>query len=361
MKRFFLSAVSYVAIAAAPAMAQQAPALDGNNTSIINQRGSGNTADVNQAVGGTTNNAGYSSIEQLRGVAASANNSTATVRQSQGSLRMANGQYANSSVIEQRRDNDVAFVNQIHDYATSVENSSTIRQLSDDATASVRQRGDGNTATITQRFGSVSAIGRIEQNGEGNDATITEVNNGGSVVIRQGTWVGPAAVGIPDSFDNRATVVSAGFDPFIRVNQFGSLNNARIDEDGIDGTVRVDTDGVLNRVNVNQMGTDNAVDVDQLDIGFRNNVEINQEASAQDSLAKVEQSGYQAQAEITQQGGSLNRAFVSQSGLGAGPGDILSTVLQDGASNSATVDQFADSALSGISQMGSMLTATVSQ
>jgi hypothetical protein len=361
MKRLFLSAVSFVAIAAAPAMAQQAPALDGNNTSIINQRGNGNMADVNQAVGATTNNEGYSSIEQLRGAAASVNNARATVRQSQGSLRMANGQYANSSVIEQRRDNDVAFVNQIHDYATSVQNTSTIRQLADDATASVRQRGDGNIASITQRFASVSAVGRIEQNGEGNDATITEENNGGSVVIKQGTWVGPAAVGTSDSWDNRATVVSSGFDPLIRVNQFGSLNNARVIEDGIDGTVRVDTDGVLNRVNVNQMGTDNVVDVDQLDTGFRNNVEITQEASAEDSLAKVEQSGYRAKAEITQQGGSLNSALVSQSGFGVAAQDILSTVLQDGASNSATVDQFADSALSGISQMGTMLTATVSQ
>jgi len=361
MKRLLLTAISAAAIASAPALAQQAPALDGNNTSIISQRGNGNTADVNQAVGGTTNSQGYSSIEQLRGASGNVNNASATVRQSQGSYVMGGNDYANASVIEQRRNGAVAFVNQVHDYASSTQNSSTIRQLSANADASVRQRGDGNTATITQRAVSVAPTGRINQNGLGNTAKILQDSNGGSVVINQGTWAGPGQVASPDSWDNNANVDSAGLDPLVRVNQFGSLNRAVVSEDGIDGIVRIDTDGVLNRANAIQLGEDNRVDIDQLNTGFRNTVDITQEASLTDGLAKVEQSGYRASATITQKGGLGNDTLVMQSGLGATNTDIQSTVLQDGSSNIATVDQFADSALSDVSQIGMMHVATISQ
>ncbi|MEH6409605.1 MAG: hypothetical protein V7741_03705 [Hyphomonas sp.] len=361
MKRLLLTAISAAAIASAPALAQQAPALDGNNTSIISQRGNGNTADVNQAVGGTTNNQGYSSIEQLRGASGNVNNASATVRQSQGSYVMGGNDYANASVIEQRRNGAVAFVNQVHDYASSTQNSSTIRQLSANADASVRQRGDGNTATIVQRLASVTPTGAIRQNGVGNTARIIQESDGGSVVINQGTWAGPNQIVSPDSWDNDADVFSAGFNPLIRVNQFGSLNTADVSESGVDGIVRIDTDGVRNRADAFQGGVDNRIDIDQLDTGFRNTSDIMQEASSEDSLAKVEQSGYRARATITQRGGLENDALVTQSGLGATNTDILSTVLQDGSSNIATVDQFADSALSDVSQMGMMHVATISQ
>jgi hypothetical protein len=357
MKRYlvFVAYTSVIGFASAHAQTFPSPSFD--NSAEITQTGNQNTAVIDQAVDGFINGQGRAEIIQR------SNRGDATITQSSATSPMIN-QFANTAVIDQRF-RDTATISQIHDYNIQQANTATIIQMTPDATATIGQRGDRNTSRIIQRSGSVAPIASIDQNGRINTAIVDQqAGASGQVVIAQGTFDSNPGVS-PETFSSRAEVLSAGFNADIYVSQIGFSHDALVTEDGTNGVVSVVMNGVANTVTVLQESQNGFVDVGSTAASFSNVADVVQAASDFGSTARISQAGYFGDAEIRQLddvgGGGENLADVEQTGLGTGSGDLYSSILQNGGSNIAVVNQASAFAQSGIVQKGVGHLASVSQ
>lgn len=371
MRTLLVSAVSVAALAA-PAMAQGSeplpdyePSAAYENTAMIEQIGTANSAIVDQTWGNLLNGQALAEVTQ-NGVA-----NIADVKQA--SLTIANNGYGNTLKLTQGGkagsnggDGNNAVVRQAFEGAASGNrNRVTIRQFTDLADARVRQRGTGNFVRVLQRRNSTEAFVKIDQGGDDHWASVDQRADYGAVRIFQGEFVpinSPAAF---PSIGNIADVKSDGTNPWIRIDQFGGLNAAYVTENGIDGRVKIETDGFFNTADVYQYGTAGDVNIEQnLSnlFGGDNMAMVTQEASDFSSEVLIQQEGFGGYSEITQ-----------KDDLGAG-GDNLATniqtvdsdmatssIVQDGASHVAYVHQASAGATSTLAQAGAGLTANVAQ
>lgn len=358
MKRYLVLVAYTSVIGFASAHAQTFPSPSFDNSAEITQTGNQNTAVIDQAVDGFINGQGRAEIIQR------SNRGDATITQTSATNPMIN-QFANTAVIDQRRARDTATISQIHDYNIQRANTATIIQITPDATATIGQRGDRNTSRITQRAGSAAPIASIDQNGRINTAIVDQqAGASGQVVIAQGTFDANPGVS-PETFSSRAEVLSAGFNADIYVSQIGISHDALVTEDGTNGVVSVVMNGVANTVTVLQESQNGFVDVGSTAASFSNVADVVQAASDFGSTARISQAGNFGDAEIRQLddvgGGGENLADVEQTGLGTGSGDLYSSILQNGGSNIAVVNQASAFAQSGIVQTGVGHLASVSQ
>lgn len=355
MNRYLILAASMSVLGFASAHAQtfQSPTFD--NSASITQTGNTNDAAIDQAVGAIINGQGSAEIIQ------NGNRNDALITQT-NAVGLFPAGFANTALIDQRRARGDASIDQIHDYFLNRFNDALIVQITPDATASIRQRGDSNTGTIRQFNTSSDPTANIQQNGRINTAIVRQRGTGGQVDVVQGTYQsGPGAS--PQTFTSRVTVDNDGENADILVSQIGFNHNAVIFEDGLNGVINVAMDGAFNRVDVDQRSENGLVEITST--GARNVANVIQAASDDGSIARVTQSGNYAESAIEQLdsvfSGGGNLAEVDQSGFGSSTGDIYSSILQNGATNTALVDQASTYAQSGISQTGTGHLANIAQ
>jgi hypothetical protein len=355
MKRYLVIAASMSVLGFASAHAQTFPSTSFDNSARITQTGNLNEAEIDQAAGGIINGQGQAEIIQ-RG-----NRNDASITQTSATSPFGSG-FANTALIDQRRARGDASIDQVHDYFVSRNNNALIVQITPDATASIQQRGDRNTGTIRQLTGSVVPVASIDQNGRINTAIVEQRGSNGVVEVVQGTFqAGPGAS--PVTFNSRVDIDNDGANAGIFVSQIGFNHNARVIEDGANGVITITMAGSSNAATVTQESRDGLVEIEAT--GSANIAEVTQASSDEGSIARVIQSGNFAVSEIEQlddvTGGGLNIAEVNQTGLATGSGNILSTILQNGGTNLAFVDQASAYAQSDIIQTGTGHLANVAQ
>ncbi|MFN7163980.1 MAG: hypothetical protein ACK4P2_04105 [Hyphomonas sp.] len=357
MKKYLILAASLSVLGFASAQAQVFPSTAGNNSARITQTGNNNDARINQAVGGVIN--GQSEAEIIQ----NGNRNTAVITQTSATSPF-NSTFADSAIIDQRRARGDATINQIHDYNTQRVNNATIVQITPDAIASIRQRGDRNTGVIRQLNTSVTPIAHLQQNGRINTARIRQPGINGNVTVRQGTYVaGPGAS--PQMLNGLVELDNNGVNASIFVSQLGTTHTAFVFEEGTNGLINITMDGAANNVNVLQQSQNGVIDINSTGTSFSNFASVTQGFSDNGSVARVNQSGSYGDSDIEQLGGTGglggNLADVDQSGTGLGTGSIYSTILQNGSSNTALVNQSSAYAQSDIFQLGSGHLANVTQ
>lgn len=355
MTRHLILAASMSVLGFASAHAQEFPSTSFDNSASITQTGNLNEAEIDQAVGGIINGQGRAEIIQT-----SVRND-ASITQTSATSPFGTG-FANTALIDQRRARGDASIDQIHDYLVSRNNAATILQVAPDATASIQQRGDRNTGTIRQLLGAVAPVANIDQNGRTNTAVVEQRGSNGVVEVVQGTFqAGPGASG--ETFSSRVDIDNDGANAGIFVSQIGFNHNARVIEDGVNGLITITMEGASNAATVTQQSRDGLVEI--ATTGSANIAEVTQAASDEGSIARVIQSGNFAVSEIEQlddvTGGGLNIAEVNQTGLATGAGNVLSSILQNGGTNMAFVDQASAYAQSDIVQTGTGHLANVAQ
>lgn len=365
MKKLMYLSVAVAALAA-PAMADpdtitsvlDLPSPD--NAASIVQIGSGNDALVNQRVDGLLNGRNGAVIVQ------DGEFNTARVRQSSVTSSVS-GAFNNSAEVFQYGNEGTVRVVQIHDFGSEAGLIARVEQFADEATVRLRQRGDGNEALVTQRDSAEGSLAGIQQNGFANTIELTQAGADSEVFIRQGRFSDSDAVS-PDTTDNaaafaRADIVTRGDGASITLRQIGFDNVARIRENGEGNTANVSMTGDFNKANIGQRGINGLMDIAQT--GFLNRAIITQTVSSSDDEVFLVQAGDMARAEITQSDdyslGGGNLAQVDQFGFAMRNKDILAVVEQNGSDNVAKVVQYADYAVSLISQTGMAHTAVVAQ
>lgn len=359
MRKILILAVSMAAMSAAPAVAQVFPSQTTDNSARITQTGNLNSATIDQAVGGIINGQGRAEIIQ------NTSRATALITQTSATSPRSGG-FANTALIDQRRQRTTATVEQIHDYVGSgaAGNNATIVQIAADAQAAILQRGDRNTGTIRQQNGSVAPTASLQQNGVFNRGVIRQEGVNGFVSVSQGNYV-PGVGASPITSNARATIDNNGLNSSIYVTQIGFGSEATVMEDGANGLIDIKQFGSLNIANVNQFSTDGTVMIETGSLSQVNTVDVLQEVSDVGSSARVEQTGYYGRTGITQRDtlglGGGNEVEVTQSGLGTGVDSLLSLVVQDGAANSAMVAQSSAFAQSSVVQTGVGHTSQISQ
>lgn len=362
MKKLLISAVSVAAIAA-PAMAQEFVPAEYENSAMIEQIGTANSAIVDQTWGNLLNG------QSLARVTQTGDNNTADVKQTsispdfsdnQNRARLTQGSNANGP----GGNGNNAVIRQVHKYGAGARNDALVRQVTDNGDVRVRQSGSNNVGTITQRRNSVEAFARLDQNGWDNTAEIDMRSDNGRVIINQGTFSGPNNAGSPDAMFNTAFVDSRGVNPVVRIDQFGFGNDATVYETGTDGRVDIYTDGDFNFSTVYQDGTLQTANISQIAGGSAglNIASITQDVTDEGSSAVISQEGLYSQSLIVQSDlngeGGLNTATSTQT---AGTDGAYSLIEQDGSAHSATVMQATAAATSNVSQFGVAQTANVTQ
>ena len=355
MTRHLILAASMSVLGFASAHAQEFPSTSFDNSARITQTGNLNEAEIDQAVGGIINGQGRAEIIQI-----SVRND-ASITQTSATSPFGEG-FANTALIDQRRARGDASIDQIHDYLVTRNNAATILQVAPDATASIQQRGDRNTGTIRQLFGAQAPVANIDQNGRTNTAVVEQRGSNSVVEVVQGTFqAGPGASG--ETFGSRVDIDNDGANAGIFVSQIGFNHDARVIEDGVNGLITITMEGASNAATVTQQSRDGLVEI--ATTGSANIAEVTQAASDEGSIARVIQSGNFAVSEIEQlddvTGGGLNIAEVNQTGLATGAGNVLSSILQNGGTNMAFVDQASAYAQSDIVQTGTGHLANVAQ
>ena len=355
MTRHLILAASMSVLGFASAHAQEFPSTSFDNSARITQTGNLNEAEIDQAVGGIINGQGSAEIIQT-GV-----RNAASITQTSATSPFGAG-FANTALIDQRRARGDASIDQIHDYLVTRNNAATILQVAPDATASIQQRGDRNTGTIRQLLGAVAPVANIDQNGRTNTAVVEQRGSNSVVEVVQGTFqAGPGASG--ETFGSRVDIDNDGANAGIFVSQIGFNHDARVIEDGVNGLITITMEGASNAATVTQQSRDGLVEI--ATTGSANIAEVTQAASDEGSIARVIQSGNFAVSEIEQlddvTGGGLNIAEVNQTGLSTGAGNVLSSILQNGGTNMAFVDQASAYAQSDIVQTGTGHLANVAQ
>lgn len=359
MRRLLILTASLTVWAAMPAVAQVFPSPSTDNSARITQTGNQNSATIDQVAGGILNGQGQAEIIQ------NTSRATAEIRQSTATGPRSGG-FANTASIDQRRQRTTATVEQIHDYApaNAFGNAATIVQIAADAQAAILQRGDRNTGIIRQQTGSVAPIASLQQNGVFNRGTIRQAGQNGTVIVRQGDFVSGPGVS-PITNNARATVDNNGLNADINITQIGFASEATVLENGANGLIDITQYGSVNIANVTQSSTDGSVIIETGALSQFNTVDVLQEASDVGSSASIYQTGYFGRTGITQRDslglGGDNEVDVTQSGLGTGADSLLSLVVQDGASNSATVAQSSTYAQSNVVQTGVGHTSQISQ
>ncbi len=357
MKKYLILAASLSVLGFASAQAQVFPSGTGNNSARITQTGNFNDARINQAVGGVIN--GQSQAEIIQ----NSNRNTALITQTSATSPFSST-FADTALIDQRRARGDATINQIHDYNRQRFNTATIVQITPDAVASIRQRGDRNTGLIRQLNTSVTPMAHLQQNGRINTARIRQPGINGDVDVRQGEYVdGPGAS--PQMTNGLVELDNNGVNASIFVSQLGITHTAFVFEQGTNGLINITMDGAANNVNVLQQSSNGVIDINSADTSFSNFARVEQGFGDNGSIARVDQSGSYGDSDIEQLGGTGigggNLAEVDQSGYGLGTGSIFSTILQNGFSNTALVNQSSAYAQSDIFQMGSGHLANVAQ
>lgn len=357
MKKLLILAASASVLGFASAHAQVFPSTTFDNSAKITQTGNQNDAEIDQAVGGVLNGQGNAEIIQ------NGNRNEASIKQSTATSAVP-GRFDNTALVDQRRLRGDATVEQIHDYATTRPNDALIVQITNDATASIEQRGDRNSGTIRQFNTAVAPTATIDQNGRINTAIVRQRGANGQVEVLQGTFVAGIG-GSPQTFSSRVEVDNDGSNADIFVSQIGFNHNAFVFENGVNGVINVSMDGAANTATVTQESHNGLVEITSTGTSFSNLANVTQGASDDGSIARVSQSGSYGDSDIEQMdlvaGGGANLAEVDQSGVGTGAGSLLSTILQNGGSNTALVNQASAYAQSDIVQTGVGHLANVSQ
>ena len=359
MKKYVVLAASLSVLGFASAHAQTFPSPTQDNSAQITQTGNLHEATIDQAVNGELNGQNQAEITQ------STNRNVATINQSNATSPMENSRFANIATVAQTRARNDASIDQIHDYARLQRNLAAVTQQGTDGDATIQQRGDNNVGRIFQRNGSLAPVARIEQNGRTNTARVEQFDGAsGQVVVVQGEF-GNGLILSPQTFTSTVDVRQSGVNADIFVSQIGTSQIANVIEDGLNGVIDIRMEGALNRADVTQVSQNGLVVVASTGGSFSNVATVTQGATDDGSYAIVEQSGSYAFSEIEQLGGGGgvdgNYAEVNQSGDGLGPNSIFSTVLQDGSTNEARVNQASVFAESVVSQFGSGHIATVTQ
>jgi hypothetical protein len=358
MKRTVQTAL-LLSLISTPAWAQVEfePSMTQDNSALVTQSGSDNTALINQRVSGLLNGQALASVEQ------NGDANDAIVHQSSVTSPVS-GDFDNAATIRQLRDRGEAVIRQVHDYGSVVANTATIIQRSDDADAVLRQRGDDNTAIIRQKSAAFLPFARVEQNGVSNRAVVNQESEEGRVRVFQGRFSGEDGDS-PETNYSRAVVNSLGVRPDIYVEQFGFDQRADILENAMDGRITVRMDGDFNTVDVTQLSTDGLVESVSTQGSFDNSAMILQEASDVGSRTFIAQEGWSGSVDIVQKDvgglGGDNLADVTQAGMGSMSADIYATIIQDGGANFARVHQAANYAQSDVIQSGMDMTAIVNQ
>ncbi len=362
MKKLLVSAVSIAALAA-PAMAQEFVPAEYENSAMIEQIGTANSAIIDQTWGNLLNG------QSLARVTQTGNGNSADVKQMTVSpdftsdlnrTRLTQGSNSGGP----GGDNNEAVIRQIHKYGPGARNDALVRQVTDNGNVRVRQSGSGNETTLTQRRNSVEAFARIDQNGWDNVAEVDQRSDNGRVVVNQGTFSGPNNIGSPDAMFSRVFVDSRGVNSVVRIDQFGFGNEADVYETGTDGKVDVFSDGDFNMAAVYQDGTLQTANISQVAGGATggNFASITQAVSDEGSTAIISQEGLFSESLITQSDlngeGGFSTATSTQT---SDASNAYSLIEQDGTDHSATVTQASAYATSNVSQFGISQTANVTQ
>ncbi|MFN3313666.1 MAG: hypothetical protein ACK46Q_09380 [Hyphomonas sp.] len=357
MNKILIITASLFALSAAPAIAQTFPAPGIDNSARVTQTGNSNEATIDQAVNGIINGQGRAEIIQ------SSNQGRATITQTTATSPRPNG-FANTALIDQRRNRATASVEQIHDYQQAFGNEANVTQIAADAQGAVQQRGDRNFVNMRQLNGSVAPVASVQQNGIFNRAVVRQSGANGQVIVIQGEFTN--AVGAsPISSRSRATIDNDGVNADIFVTQIGFGNEATIQENGLNGLIDVSMYGDLNITNIVQESTNGTTMISTLGGSYSNFSDVHQEASDFGSSTFIEQSGAFSTAEVNQKDllglGGNNQAQVEQSGFGAAANSLYSLIMQNGASNQANVQQASSYAQSTVLQTGIGHTSQISQ
>lgn len=357
MNKSFIITASLFALSAAPAIAQAFPAPGIDNSARITQTGNANEATIDQAVNDVINGQGQAEIIQ------GANRGQATITQTTATSPRADG-FANTALIDQRRNRATASVEQIHDYQQAFGNEATVVQAGVDAEGAVQQRGDRNFVNLRQLNGSVAPVASVQQNGLFNRATVRQSGAEGRVTVIQGEFTNSVGAS-PISSNSRATIDNDGVNADISVTQIGFANRATIQENGLNGLIDVSMYGDLNTTDIVQESTNGTTRVSTLGGSFNNVSNVSQEMTDFGSSTEIEQSGAFSTAEVIQKDlstfGGNNQAKVDQSGVGAAATSLYSLIMQNGALNQANVQQASSYAQSTVLQTGMGHISLISQ
>lgn len=316
MNRILLTGASIAALlAAAPAMAQ-------NNSSTVDQTGSGAVATVDQTgandvstitqTGGGTVNVNQDGVTgSTSTVTTSADDrppeSTVDVTQSDDGTSSAATSQVNLSTVVQDNVNGFGLsgtgstvgVTQTHNAAGYGQNSSIVQQgrnavsgqvtvsqtggenvsdygsfTSTDNDASITQTGVQNNSSVVQNFQNGGARATVNQNGIGgtNNVYIQQVSDGYSATPPEFA-LGAEASAIQNGSLNTSTISQTGFSEtaatanFASSSQTGNLNTSAITQTGVDGLASLTQVGNGNESLITQGGSGNSATVSQMSDG----------------------------------------------------------------------------------------------
>jgi len=292
-------------------------AFAGVNESYIDQVGTANVATVDQADGPNLSNITQGTVGPFN----ASTGGTATVNQSAAN---------NDSEIDQKGWNNTADVDQSGD-----SNDSNIDQYgmgTAGSTATVDQNGDYDYSDIEQWNGPQA----------GNTATVTQGGDDGAEDYNHTSEIYQAG-GL-----HTATVTQYGMDEESYVDQVGTGNTATVNQSGNSfNDSWVDQNGLNNTAEVDQIGNENDAHITQ-GVGADNNFgAIDQTDEAELNQAFIAQSGDGNETRIVQKDGANMATFNSMSDNN-GTRDLITDgytegniILQEGAGNTATVNQYA--------------------
>ena len=250
-------------------------------------------------------------------------NKAETIQSVEGnSVRVKQGGDDNYSIAVQTGIANLATVDQIFSFDIGNNNISQILQI-----------GDENVTTLKQDIWDVSYI---SQSGDNNSAFVDQT-------------------GLLGDGHNKSTINQDGNSNETTVTQNSTQNAATVNQEGNNSLAEVTQGGSRNHIaTINQKGDGNRTDVAQT--GLRNTATINQDDNniatvLQDGIGTftgqntvlINQEGRSNMAVAEQHGGLGNNTTISQDGRGVDENSAvinnMSTVIQTGAFNNATVSQ----------------------
>ena len=326
MRKLLLTTASVLALGLGSAHAANESTVDQNG-------GPGNTVNVDQ----TTATNGTSDIFQ-DGSALNAD-----VMQSDSGT-------GDNADVDQFGDDGVASVTQINNGASA--NTATILQASTAAysptSATISQEGDGNVSTIEQGItNAFDGSDPATANRSGQVASSTQIGTNNDSLIDQKGNLGEANV-FQDGTNNKSTVTQGGFDNQVAsVSQTGSDHVSEVSQSANFGFASVTQTGTANSSSVTQSGraNDSEAYVTQGSTGNDSTViqtSIFTGPGSANQVANVTQTTNDNVSLIEQDGGPNpgsgpfgNTATVNQTVTS----NSMSTVMQSGAGNTATVNQ----------------------
>lgn len=322
--------VLYVFVAAlfsTAGMAQNTSTSDtygDGNVSITTQVGNGLTADIDQGTSNQPSNFNKATIIQgsnadgipVDGVdATNSYDSEAKIVQTGGTANREDPNHT-ATIIQLGRDNNA-----------------DISQSGTHHTATITQVGDSNASDISEgvdNFVKIDQSGSdhkatIAQTGNSNDADITQDGNGDTATITQTGDLNDADI-TQTGDNNVATIGQTGNDHYADIDQSGNFNNTEVTQATSYNKATIDQSGNYNKAIVNQSGLGlsgalNTVDIDQNNDG--NWASATQTDVSGNTINITQTSNSSSATVLATEGGGLNST----------------TALQDGTSNTITVNQ----------------------